>query len=188
MNADRPVLWERVWLNARLSYRHICVHRRSSAAKIPFFLVRQPEPDATREAPGPAHPHPATPGPSVLFKPFRTDPLNREPTAKSGSTVPFKPFRTDPLNREPAAKSGSTAPFKPFRIDPLNREPTAKAGPPAPSVAGSNAFSAAATAQPARALHPIALTVIAAAGDAGARLVFDTQGGPSMIGAEHAPR
>jgi hypothetical protein len=124
----------------------------------------------------------------VLFKPFRTDPLNREPTAKSGSTVPFKPFRTDPLNREPAAKSGSTAPFKPFRIDPLNREPTAKAGPPAPSVAGSNAFSAAATAQPARALHPIALTVIAAAGDAGARLVFDTQGGPSMIGAEHAPR
>ena len=144
MNADRPVLWERVWLNARLSYRHICVHRRSSAAKIPFFLVRQPEPDATREAPGPAHPHPATPGPSVLFKPFRTDPLNREPTAK--------------------------------------------AGPPAPSVAGSNAFSAAATAQPARALHPIALTVIAAAGDAGARLVFDTQGGPSMIGAEHAPR
>jgi hypothetical protein len=131
---------------------------------------------------------PLTAGPTAPFKHSRIDPLNREPTAKPGSTAPFKPFRTDPLNREPAAKSGSTAPFKPFRIDPLNREPTAKAGPPAPSVAGSNAFSAAATAQPARALHPIALTVIAAAGDAGARLVFDTQGGPSMIGAEHAPR
>jgi hypothetical protein len=119
-----------------------------------------------------------------------TPSANRPPQGASapGQTARFKPSRIDPLNREPAANPGSTAPFKPFRIDPLNREPTAKAGPPAPSVAGSNAFSAAATAQPARALHPIALTVIAAAGDAGARLVFDTQGGPSMIGAEHAPR
>src|SRR5580658_759659 len=39
----------------------------------------------------------------------------------------------------------------------LNREPSSKPGPTVPSVAGSNAFSAAATAQPARALHPIAL-------------------------------
>jgi hypothetical protein len=41
------------------------------------------------------------PGPTVPFKPFRTDPLNREPTAEPGSTAPFKPFRTDPVNREP---------------------------------------------------------------------------------------
>jgi hypothetical protein len=69
-----------------------------------------------------------TPGSTAPFKPFRTDPLNREPTAKPGSTVPFKPFRTDPSNREPTAKPGPTAPFKPFRTDPLNREPTAKPG------------------------------------------------------------
>ena len=167
MNADSLLSWVRGWLNARLSHRHICVHRRPSAAKFPFFWITQPKPNAARQGPGPLHPHAA---------------------ARPGPTAPFKPFRTDPLNREPTAKPGSTAPFEPSRIDPLNREPTAKAGPPAPSVAGSNAFSAAATAQPARALHPIALTVIAAAGDAGARLVFDTQGGPSMIGAEHAPR
>jgi hypothetical protein len=68
----------------------------------------------------------AKPGSTALFTPFRTDPLNREPRAKPGSTVPFKPFRTDPLNREPAAKPGSTTPFKQFRTDPLNREPTAK--------------------------------------------------------------
>jgi hypothetical protein len=66
-----------------------------------------------------------TPGPTAPFKPSRTDPLNREPTAKS-SAAPFKPFRTDPLNREPTAKPGRTAPFKPSRIDPLNREPTTK--------------------------------------------------------------
>jgi hypothetical protein len=35
-----------------------------------------------------------------------------------GPTAPFKPFRVDPLNREPAAKLGSTASFKPSRIDP----------------------------------------------------------------------
>ena len=44
-----------------------------------------------------------TPGPTTLFKPSRTDPLNREPTATPDSTVPFKPSRTDPLNREPDA-------------------------------------------------------------------------------------
>jgi hypothetical protein len=43
-----------------------------------------------------------TSGPTTSFKPSRTDPLKREPTAKSGPTTPFKPFRTDPLNREPA--------------------------------------------------------------------------------------
>src|SRR5580658_7629601 len=40
--------------------------------------------------------------------------LNREP-AKHASTAPFKPSRTDPLNREPTVKSGSTAPFKSSR-------------------------------------------------------------------------
>jgi len=68
--------------------------------------------------------------------------LNREPAAKS-ATAPFKPFRIDPLNREPTAKPGSIAPFKPSRIDPLNREqpieppltrptPTNDQSPPAP--------------------------------------------------------
>ena len=129
MNADRPVSRVRVWLNARLSHRDISVHLRSSAAKIPFFLITQPQPNGTRHGPGPVRPYPAAkPGPTVPFKPFRTDPLNREPTARPGSTAPFKPFRTDPLNREPTAKPGSTVPFKPFRFkpsrtDPLNREP-----------------------------------------------------------------
>ena len=131
---------------------------RPSAAKIPFILTSQPQPDAAREGPGPAHPHAATrPGSTVPFKPSRIDPLNREPTTNPSMTVPFKPFRIDPLNREPTAKHGSTVPFKPSRIDPLNREPTAKPAPTAPSAAGSNAFSIAETAQPARALHPIAL-------------------------------
>jgi hypothetical protein len=49
-----------------------------------------------------------TPGPTAPFKPFRTDPLNREPTAKP-VTAPFKPFRIDPLNREPTAKTAATA-------------------------------------------------------------------------------
>jgi hypothetical protein len=44
-----------------------------------------------------------TPSPTAPFKPSRTDPLNREPTAKSNSSAPFKPFRLDPLNREPGA-------------------------------------------------------------------------------------
>jgi hypothetical protein len=83
--------------------------------------------------------------------------MNREPPAKP-ATGPFEPFRIDPLNREPMAKAAPTAPFKPFRIDPLNREPATKPAPTAPSPAGSNAPSAAATAQPARALHPIAPT------------------------------
>ena len=159
MNADSQLSWVRGWLNARLSPRHICVHRRPSAAKFPFFWITQPKPNAARQGPGPLHPHAAArPGPTAPFKPFRTDPLNREPTAKPASTAPFKLFRIDPLNREPMAKPAPTAPFKPFRIDPLNREPATKPAPTAPSPAGSNAPSAAATAQPARALHPIAPT------------------------------
>src|SRR5580698_10063355 len=104
MNADRPVSRVRVWLNTRVSHRDISVHLRSSAAKIPFFLITQPQPDATRQGPRPAHPHPATPGSTAPFKPSRTDPLNREPTTKPGPTVPFKPSGIDPLNREPAAE------------------------------------------------------------------------------------
>ena len=134
MNADRPVSRVRDWLNARVGHRHICVHLRSSAAKISFFLIGQPQQNATRQ--DLAHPRPAT---------------------RPGSTGPFKPFRIDPMDREPAANSAPTAPFKPFRTDPLNREPTAKPGPTAPRVGGSKAFSAAATAQPARVLHQIAL-------------------------------
>jgi hypothetical protein len=175
MNADRPVSRVRVWLNSRLSHRDISVHRRSSAAKFPFFSIIQPEPDAPREGPGPAHPHVVAPVAATPFKPSRIDPMNREPTAKPGSTAPFKPFRTDPLNREPmakpatapfkpsridplnrepTAKPGSTVPFKPFRTDPLNREPTSKPDPAAPRVTGSSSSSAAATAPPARARDP----------------------------------
>jgi hypothetical protein len=99
----------------------------------------------------------ATPGSTAPFKPSRIDPMNREPTAKPAPTVPFKPSRIDPMNRESMAKPAPTAPFGPSRIDPMNREPMAKPGPTAPRVAGSNAFSAAATAQPARVLHQIAL-------------------------------
>src|SRR5580658_6452609 len=84
---------------------------------------------------------------------LKAAPAKNQPRALSRLT----PKGERSLNREPTAKPGSTVPFKPSRIDPLNREPTAKPGPTAPSAAGSNAFSAAATAQPARALHPIAL-------------------------------
>src|SRR5580693_5040709 len=73
-----------------------------------------------------------TPGPTARFKPSRTDPLNREPTATPSTTAPFKPSGIDPLNREPTAKPASTAPFKPSRTDPLNREPPANPGPTAP--------------------------------------------------------
>jgi hypothetical protein len=58
------------------------------------------------------------------------------------------------LNREPSATPSSTAPFTPSRIDPMNREPTANPGSTAPHATASNASSAAATAQPARADAP----------------------------------
>jgi hypothetical protein len=63
--------------------------------------------------------------------------INRPPqrAPAPGPTAPFKPFRTDPLNREPTAKS-ATAPFKPFRIDPLNREQPA--APPLTGLASTN--------------------------------------------------
>jgi hypothetical protein len=64
-----------------------------------------------------------TPAPTASFKPFRTDPLNREPTTKP-ATAPFKPFRTDPLNREQPAAPPLT------RLTPTNDQvPDA---PPAP--------------------------------------------------------
>ena len=44
----------------------------------------------------------SAPAPIVPKKPSRTDPLNREPTAKP-ATIPKKPSRIDPLNREPGA-------------------------------------------------------------------------------------
>jgi hypothetical protein len=153
MNADRPVSRVRDWLNPRLNHRDICVHRRSSAAKIPFFWINQPKPNAAQQGPGLVHPHAAAmPAQTAPFKPSRIDPMNREPAAKPGSTAPFKPFRIDPMNREPTAKPAPTVPFKPPRIDPMNREPTGPST--APSVAASKALSAAATAPPAHAHDP----------------------------------
>src|SRR5579863_4962696 len=119
MNADSLTWWVRDWLNSRVSHRDICVHLRSSAAKIPFFLITQPQPDASQEGPGPAHPHPAAPAAVTPFKPFRIDPLNREPKAKPSATAPSKPSRIDPLNREPPVA------FKSPRIEPVDSEPTA---------------------------------------------------------------
>src|SRR5580704_16737910 len=90
MNADKLVPRVRDWLNSRVGHRDICVHLRSSAAKIPCFLIGQPQQNATRQGPGPAHSHAATkPHSTAPFKPFRTDPLNREPTAKPGPTARF---------------------------------------------------------------------------------------------------
>ncbi len=153
MNADSLVSRVRDWLNSRLSHRNICVHLRSSAAKIPSSLITQPQPDATRQGPDPTHPHPAAPGAAAPFKPSRTDPLNREPPAAFASpriepanhkpTVPYESSRTDPLNREPPAAFASpritpanpkpTVPFESSRTDPLNREPPAAfASPPPP--------------------------------------------------------
>ena len=130
MNADRPVSRVRDWPNPRFSHRHICVHLRSSAAKIPFFWINQPKPNAAQQGPGLVHPHAAAmPAQTAPFKPSRIDPMNREPTAKPRSTAPFKPSRIDLRNREPMATPGSTAPFKPFRIDPLNRGPDAVPAP-----------------------------------------------------------
>src|SRR5580704_16708636 len=95
MNADRPVSMVPVWLNSRLSHRDISVHLRSSAAKILFFLITQPQPDATRQGPDPTHPHPVAPGAAAPFKPSRTDPLNRELPAAFASP------RIESVNREP---------------------------------------------------------------------------------------
>jgi hypothetical protein len=61
----------------------------------------------------PSPPRPASPGPTVRFESFRTDPLNREPP------VAFAPPRIDPANLEPTVR------FESFRTDPLNREPSA---------------------------------------------------------------
>ena len=132
MNADSLTRWVPDWLNSRVSHRDICVHLRSSAAKIPFSRITQPKPDAPREGPGPVHPHAVAPATATPFKPSRIDPLNREPPVAFKSprsepvdpapTAPSKPFRTDPLNREPKAKPGATARFKPSRTDPLNRD------------------------------------------------------------------
>jgi hypothetical protein len=115
MNADKPVSRVRDWLNARISHRHICVHLRSFASfalKILPFLITQPQPDAPRERPGPAHPQPAAkPAATMPFKPSRIDPLNREPPA------PFESPRIKPVNPKAAV------PSKPSSTDPLNREP-----------------------------------------------------------------
>ena len=136
MNADRPVSWVRDWLNSGFSHRDICVHLRSSAAKIPFFLTTQPQPNAPRQGPDHAHPHPAAPGPTVSFKPSRTDLLNRAPAAKP-ATAPFKPFRTDPLNREPKAMPRPGAASEPLARNAIHRKtaapPAARHGPIAPT-------------------------------------------------------
>ena len=92
---------------------------RPSAAKIPFILTSQPQPDAAGQGPGPARAHPVPPGAATPFKPSRIDPLNREPTAKPGPTAPFKPSRIDPLNREPTTKPSSTAPRVATRTAPI---------------------------------------------------------------------
>jgi hypothetical protein len=68
---------------------------------------------------------PAAKSATAPFKPFRIDPMDREPTAKPGSIAPFKLSRIDPMDREPTAKPGSIAPFKLSRIDPMDREPPA---------------------------------------------------------------
>ena len=49
-----------------------------------------------------------THSPAAPFKPFRIDPLNREPTAKSATTPP-KPSRIDLLNLIPPSRRPSTA-------------------------------------------------------------------------------
>ena len=112
--------------NARADNRHRPILLRVSRVEIALdrYQARLPlAPSANRLPKGAP-----TPGPTALFTPSRTDPLNRETAVKSAPTVPFKPFRTDPMNREPTAKPGSTALFTPSRTDPLNREPTAKPG------------------------------------------------------------
>jgi hypothetical protein len=97
---------------------------------------------------------PAAPSDPAAF--LSAPSTNRPPQGVQtpGLVAPSKPFRTDPLNREPTAKPVPTVPFKPSRTDPMNREPAAKTGATAPRVAGSHAFCAAATAQPARANDP----------------------------------
>ena len=75
---------------------------------------------------------PAAPSDPVAF--LSAPSANRPPQGAPapGSTAPFKPFRIDPLNREPTAKS-ATVPSKPSRIDPLNREPGAFQDPEPPT-------------------------------------------------------
>ena len=90
MNADKLVSRLRDWLNALVSHRHICV----ICGKNSFLLDHSAPAEHTRQGPGPAHPHPAAkPGPTAPSKPSRTDPLNREPTAKirihAEKTIPY---------------------------------------------------------------------------------------------------
>ena len=71
--------------------RHASPTTRARAAS-PRALAIRPSQGASKPASTPR------------FKPFRTDPLNHEPTANRTPNAPFKPSRTDPLNREPATK------------------------------------------------------------------------------------
>ena len=86
---------------------------------LPSVPIWQVSHTTCARAAGPRAPalHPSqgapTPGPTASFKPFRIDPLNREPATKS-ATAPFKPSRTDPLNREPALPPNPTH-FTPTR-------------------------------------------------------------------------
>jgi hypothetical protein len=80
-------------------------HLRSSWAMIPFFSITHPQPDATREGPGRAPSRPAPkPDPTAPFKPFRTDPLNREPPVPPNPTY-VAPIRaaTEPQHDMPHA-------------------------------------------------------------------------------------
>ncbi len=99
---------------------------RSSASirgkiRLPSAPTRQASQTTRARAAGPCAPaiRPSrgapTPAPTAPFKPFRTDPLNREPTAQPGRTARFKPSRIDPLNREPGAFS-SPAPRPMHRV------------------------------------------------------------------------
>jgi hypothetical protein len=98
-----------------------CCASRGAPALNPCLHACQPDQNARLAASAPRlpiranppSPADASPNPAVPFKPFRIDPLNREPaTAVASPRIP-------PANRAPAA------PFKPSRTDPLNREPGA---------------------------------------------------------------
>src|SRR5580692_8094066 len=135
MNADRLIRWVRDWLNSRVSHHDISVHLRSSAAKIPFFLITHPQPDATRQGPGPSHPHPTTPGSTAPFKPSGIDPLNREPAAelapRAGRATSTKPqihiFAYQPSSPQAGRAARANPQIHIFAYQPSDPAPANKA-------------------------------------------------------------
>ena len=107
MNADKPMLWVRDWLNSWVSHPCIGVHPRPrflftwSGFSEPPYQAAAHRPHA-HERPVPAHPRPAAPGQKPNSTIPGIDPMNPETSKNPDSTF----LRIDPMNPEPGAFPG----------------------------------------------------------------------------------